>query len=270
MNHRRFFIDPSLIDGDTAVITGTAARQIARILRLKSGDTICLIDGRGNESDAQIVDLSAGIVTARILGSRKCESEPKLRLALAVCLPKGDKIELIVQKCTELGISELIIVSSRRTVARVPVEKIQAKLTRWRKIAIEATEQCGRAVAPDVEGILGISDLAELVATFQFAFVACEKRDAPALRDVLRGNSSQFRSHNMGGNNTCLLAKEEKGGIPSAMIIIGPEGGLTEEETALLVQAGAIPVSLGRRVLRTETAAIAACAVVMYEIDGEL
>jgi len=246
--HRRFFIDPCRIDGDTAEITGDTVRQIVRVLRLRNGDSICLLDGQGTEFDARIIALSAGSVTARILGSRHCEGEPRVRLSLAVCLPKGDKIELIVQKCTELGISELVVVSSQRTVARIPAEKTQTKLARWRKIAREAAEQCGRAAAPGVEGILHIGDLAELIPTLPLVLVACERRETPPLKDVLRQNA-------------------EAG---SLMVIVGPEGGLTEEEARLVVEAGAVPVSLGRRILRCETAAIAACAAVMYELEGEL
>ena len=246
--HRRFFIDPNRIEGDTAEITGDTARQIVRVLRLKKGDSICLVDGRGTELDARIIALSAGSVTARISGSRHCDAEPKLGLSLAVCLPKGDKIELIVQKCTELGISELVVVSSQRTVARIPAEKTQTKLARWRKIAREAAEQCGRATAPGVEGVLNIGDLAELIPTVPLALVACEGPDAPPLKDVLRENAA----------------------AGSLMVIIGPEGGLTDDEARLVVEAGAVPVSLGKRILRCETAAIAACAAVMYELEGEL
>ncbi len=246
--HRRFLIDPTQIDGDTAVITGDTARQIQRVLRLKDGDSMCLLDGCGTEFDARIIALSGGSVTARILGSRRCEGEPKLRLTLAVCLPKGDKIELIVQKCTELGISELIVVSSRRTVARIPAEKAETKLARWRKIAREAAEQCGRAAAPGVEGILSVADVAELIPTVPLTLVACEGRDTPPLKHILRQNA-------------------EAG---SLMVVVGPEGGLTEDETRTIVEAGAAPVSLGTRILRCETAAIAACAAVMYELEGEL
>ena len=118
-NHRRFFVRPEQIAGEMAVLTGSQARQIAKVLRLTEGDHICLLDGSGVEHQAVITALSSGEVTARIVGTGACETEARIKLRLAVCLPKGDKIELIVQKCTELGISELIVVRSERTVARL-------------------------------------------------------------------------------------------------------------------------------------------------------
>jgi len=266
--HRRFFIEQGAIVGDSAVITGDVARQIERVLRLKNGDSICLVDGRGTEFDAEITALSGGAVSARILGSRRCDADPLVRLMLAICLPKGDKINFIVQKCTELGVSELIVVSSERTVARIPDEKVSSRLARWRKIAKEAAEQCGRAAAPGVEGILRISDLAELASTVPVALLACESGDPPPLRRVLREG---FR-HDGSADETgaCPLPERGSSDLGSVMIIVGPEGGLSETEIRLLVDAGAVPVSLGRRILRCETAAVAACAAVMYELEGEL
>ena len=116
-SHRRFFIDPGNIEGDEAAITGPKARQISRVLRLGPGDKVQLLDGLGNEHHATITDVSNSCVSARIDSAYKCAGEPGLSLTLAVCLPKHDKLDLIVQKVTELGISNLIIVKSQRAVA---------------------------------------------------------------------------------------------------------------------------------------------------------
>ena len=246
-DHRRFFIGPEQIAGDTAVLTGGQARQIAKVLRLREGDRLCLLDGSGVEHNAVIVALSGGEVTARIVGTGVCETEARVKLRLAVCLPKGDKIELIVQKCTELGISELIAVRSERTLARVDGTRLSERLERWRRIAREAAEQSGRARAPEIRGIVEFEDLPSLIRELPLALVATEGEGAVSLRDVLQ---------------------EQRRELESAMVIIGPEGGLTDREVALTESTGAKRISLGRRVLRCETAAIAACAMVMYELDS--
>ncbi|MGB9619357.1 MAG: RsmE family RNA methyltransferase, partial [Armatimonadota bacterium] len=198
-----------------------------------------------------------------------------------------DKIEIIAQKCTELGISELVVVNSQRTVARIPAEKILTRLARWRKIAREAAEQCGRAVAPSVEGILQVGDLAELVPTVPLALLACESGDSPPLKAVLQASGHRLSPGDRDNVRASVEDKARRGPASDAstyhaknaggseeagpvMVIIGPEGGLSDEETGVLVEAGAVPISLGRRILRCETAAIAACAAVMYELEGEL
>jgi 16S rRNA (uracil1498-N3)-methyltransferase len=245
-DHRRFLIGPDQIAGEMAVLTGGQARQIARVLRLTEGDRVCLLDGSGVEHEAVIMALSGGEVTARIVGTKACESEARVRLTLAVCLPKGDKIELIVQKCTELGISELIVVRSERTVARLDAARTRERLERWHRIAREAAEQSGRARAPEIRGVVEFGDLYASIRESQIALVATEGQGAARLRDVLRG----------------------RGDLESVVLIIGPEGGLTDREVALAESAGAKRISLGRRILRCETAAIAACALVMYELDS--
>lgn len=247
-NHRRFFIGPSIIDGDMAIIDGELAHQIGRVLRLKEGDPVCLLDGLGNEHEARITALSKDEVRARIASTERCPGEPSLKLTLAICLPKGDKLELIVQKCCELGISGLIAVSSERSVARLDPGKAASRLERWRKIATEAAEQSGRGTVPEIQGILGVSDLVSHIQQHSLALVAWEDEDCTSLREVLR----------------------EHRDASSMMLIVGPEGGFSEREIECLRAAGARCVSLGKRLLRCETAAIAACAAIMYELEGEL
>lgn len=246
-DHRRFFVHPDRIDGEEAVIEGGAARQISKVLRLGAGDSISLLDGLGNVYPARITAITTGRVRARILGKQSDVNEPKLRLVLASCLPKGDRIESIVGKCAELGISEVVLVRSERTVPRLDDNR-DKRLARLRRIAREAAEQCGRSKAPDVRGVLDLGELVEMVPQFPLAIVAWEEEDGLSLKEALKGRT----------------------GVESALVMIGPEGGLTEREVQALESAGAVTVSLGPRLLRTDTAAIAACAAVMYELEGEL
>ena len=142
--HRRFFVDPECVSDTSVEITGGAARQIAKVLRLDTGDRIWVMDGSGCECEAEISSLSKDAVSARILSRRTCPNEPAVHLTLAACMPKSDKLELIVQKCTEVGMSDLLIVDSERTVARPDGPRMAGRMARWRRIAAEAAEQCGR------------------------------------------------------------------------------------------------------------------------------
>lgn len=241
--HRRFFIEPEKIRGDIANITGDLVTQIRRVLRLRKGDWVQLLDGCGTEYDAQIVDCASGVVQARIADRRKCETEPACKLTMAVALPKADKLDMIVQKCTELGMSRLVAFVAERSVPRIDESRVASRLNRWRRIAVEAAEQSGRGLVPEIEGIIEYKELLSTIPQYDLPLLAWEGSDALPLRDVLRD-------------------RECPG---SAIVIIGPEGGFTPREAESAREAGAVPVSLGRRILRCETAAIAACAILMSE-----
>ncbi len=247
-DHRRFFISPSQISGCEAVLEGPTAKQIAKVLRLRTGDSITLLDGCGNAYRAEIQEISPDRVVASICTDKLDDNEPRLRLVLASCLPKSDRIEFIIQKCTELGISEMILVQSERTVTRLDEDREQKRLERWRKIAREASEQCGRSRTPCLTGILGFAELVDLIPQFSVAVVAWEEEDGLSLRQAI----------------------QQKRDVDSALVIIGPEGGLTAKEVQAAKSKGAISVTLGRRLLRTDTAAVATCAAVMYEMESEL
>lgn len=246
--HCRFFVDAKQITGDTALVTGEPAWRITQVLRLKEGDNICLLDNLGSEYDAHITSLLKNAVNTRILKKKECSGEPSVQLTLAVCLPKGDKLDLIVQKCSELGISNIKVVLSERCVARPDGGKITGRINRWRKIAAEAAEQSRRGRIPEVEYVEDFSSLADAIKQHSISLVAWEEENRTTIKEVLKANHE----------------------VKSLMLIIGPEGGLTQQEVDIAVEAGAKPVTLGRRTLRCETAAIAACAVVMYELEGEL
>lgn len=247
-DHRRFFVSPEQIGEEEAVIEGSIARQIGRVLRLTVGDAITLLDGVGGVYDAKITSITADRVKARILSRKANTNEPRVRLVLASCIPKSDRMELIVQKCTELGISEMILVQSERTITRLDASNLEKKLDRWRKIAREAAEQCGRSKPPTLSGVVGFAELVKMIPEYPLTIVAWEEESGLALRDALR----------------------EHGDAESVLVLIGPEGGLTEREVEAAKSAGAVSVSLGQRLLRTDTAAIATCAAVMYELEGEL
>lgn len=239
----RFFVASKDIIADTAVITGEDVKHISRVLRMSPGDRVTLCDGEGEQYLAAIDDISKDKVTLNILSHDRCQGEPTRHITLYQGLPKGDKMELIVQKCVELGVSEIVPVAAERSVVRVKPGEFGGKQTRYQRVAYEAAKQCGRGRVPRV---------AEL---------------------------TDFKSANMEQHDLIIIAYEdEKGNTLKSMlkknikaediaIVIGPEGGLERSEVDMLVEKGGVPVTLGPRILRTETAGMAAIAMIMYEVE---
>ncbi len=246
--HRRFFIDPAWVEQGKGTIYGPQGRQIATVLRLKPGDKLALLDGTGAEYDAVITSVGKDAVTAAISEQRACECEAATRVLIAIGYLKGDKAEYVVQKCTELGASDIVLFDCERTVAKPDPSKLGEKLERLRRVAREATEQCGRCILPNVGAVSDVESLSAHISGFDRKLVAWEDEQTVSLKNAL----------------------SDHGGVSSVAVVIGPEGGLTQAEVAKLTESGARPVSLGKRVLRSETAAIAVCAAVMYELEGEL
>ncbi|MHB0912338.1 MAG: RsmE family RNA methyltransferase [Armatimonadota bacterium] len=204
-------------------------KQIRSVLRLHEGDTVRVFDKSGREFTARLA--APGI--AEIESEFPPAVEPELGLTLVQALPKGDKIEMILQKCTEIGVSRFMLMETERSVARIPEERLARRMERWRMIVREAAEQSGRARVPEVEGIYTLRDA--LAASPEARIIAWEEEAAPL--------------HAVSGE---------------AGLFIGPEGGFTEEEVALARELGATSVSLGPRILRTETAAMVASALLIY------
>lgn len=244
--HCRFLLDPARFNGGPVSITGAAARQIAHVLRLSAGDRIILLDGVGNEYDAVITRIGRDAVEAALQDKRVSKTEPRLRLVIAVCIPKGDKMDLIIQKCTELGAAEVVPLTSSRTVVDLDPARAAAKLARWRRIACEAVEQSGRAKCPAVTEVTSLNELLEDRRGCDLVLVAWEGEERLPLKRAL---------------------SEYRGG--AVMLVVGPEGGFTDEEIAFARAAGGRCVTLGRRRLRTETAAIAGTAAIMFALEED-
>ena len=238
---RRFFCDN--ITADTATITGDDAHHIARVLRMKAGDALSLCDGAGQEYDSVINSVSPEIVSCAVSNPHSSEAESPVRVTLFQCLPKTGKMELIVQKCTELGVFSVVPVLSARCVV-VPGKDYDKKRERYNRVALEAAKQSRRAMIPRV---LPLSELKKIdMQAFDLFLVAYEDENTVSLKQALRAAASP----------------------QTIALLIGPEGGLEEGEVRQLVQAGAVSVSLGRRILRTETAGMAMLAQTLYEVEA--
>jgi 16S rRNA (uracil1498-N3)-methyltransferase len=240
----RFILDGSCFGDGGVRISGDQARQIATVLRLEPGDRFVAVDGRGSAMIVAIAEVSSSLVTGTVVETCRLDTEPMVRLTIAQSVPKGDRLEFVIQKGTELGVVRFELVSTARTIARPPEDRVAGKLTRWRSIAREAAEQSCRAIVPEVVGIGTLADLARRIPEFDLALCLWESERQARVRDILR----QFPDSR------------------DVLVIVGPEGGFLEEEVRLVTEAGARAVSLGPRVLRCETAAITAAAIVVYEL----
>lgn len=234
----RFFVENT--GPDTAVIQGEDLKHLASVLRLKKGDHVMLSDGKGSECEGEIEGIEIGKALVKTGPWRPCVSEPHHKLTLFQCLPKAGKMETIIQKCTELGMNALIPTLSSRCVVQ-PGRDFDKKLQRYRKVAREAAMQSHRGLVPEVLPLVELrrADL----SIFDTVYVAYEGEKEQSLKHVMA----------------------EKPGRRIALFV-GPEGGFEPDEVACLVDKGAQVVSLGPRILRTETAGMAMCAEILFEL----
>jgi 16S rRNA (uracil1498-N3)-methyltransferase len=229
----RFFVAKEQIPS----ITGSDVHHIKDVLRMKVGEQLELLDGTGKIYEAKISELKKDKIICEILSTHIEVSEPKAKVTLAQCLPKAKKMELIIQKCTELGIDQIIPILSERTIAR------REKTDRWRTIAREAAEQSGRSIIPEISPLIKFEDLLKIKDRFDLALIPWELERKTTLKSALKG-----------------LARGGR-----LLILIGPEGGFSTKEVELAKSAGFTPLSLGIRILRTETAGMAILSMINYE-----
>jgi 16S rRNA (uracil1498-N3)-methyltransferase len=241
----RVFVAEPLAPGATLELTGSAAAHLARVLRLSAGDELTLFNGRGGEFAARIAALSAASVRVTVQGHAALERESPLALTLAQGISRADRMDLVVQKATELGVRRLIPLACARSVVRLDAAQAARKLAHWRKVAIAACEQCGRNRLPELAPPLPLG-----------AFLAAQAHEDPGQLRLLLAPAGAARP---------ALPKAVSG----ASLLIGPEGGLSAEEQAAALAAGFVALRLGPRILRTETAALTACALLQREF-GDL
>jgi 16S rRNA (uracil1498-N3)-methyltransferase len=238
---RRMYVSVPLAEGAAVALEGAVAHRIARVLRLRLGERIALFDGSGLEAVGELVRVSPSRAEARIVAIRPGLPEPAVRVTLCQSVVKGERFEWALEKGTEIGVARFVPLLAQRNVARPAAG---AKLERWRRIVIEAAEQCGRCVVPDVAAPATIADA--LAALQPPAIVPYE-----------------------GERETGLRAALDALGRPEALtILVGPEGGFTQEEIERAVSRGVRPVSLGPRILRSETAGIVAATLALAHLGA--
>ena len=234
----RFFVDN--IGPDAAVIEGEDLKHLSSVLRLRKGDHVMLCDGKGSECEGEIQRVEPGKALVKTGPWRPCVSEPHHKVTVFQCLPKAGKMETIIQKCTELGMNALVPTLSSRCVVQ-PGKDFDKKLQRYRKVAREAAMQSHRGIVPEVLPLVELKK-ADL-SIFDTVYCAYEGEKGRSLK----------------------AAMGERPGRRIALFI-GPEGGFEPEEVQSLVEKGAKAVSLGPRILRTETAGMAMVAQILFEL----
>ena len=249
MHH--FFVNPEQVEDGLIRITGSDVNHIKNVLRIRQGEEMLVSDGTGRDYLCQAEEIAGQEVTVRILETEEEGRELPSRIWLFQGLPKSDKMEFIIQKAVELGAAGIVPVSTRNTVVKLDQKKEEAKVKRWQAIAESAAKQSKRSLVPRVSGIM----------TLKEAFVYVESQGF-SVRLIPYEHEA-----GMDGTKTELDAA---GPGQDIAVFIGPEGGFDEREIELALSKGVRPISLGRRILRTETAGLALLSVLMMRLEGAL
>ncbi|HVC30777.1 MAG TPA: 16S rRNA (uracil(1498)-N(3))-methyltransferase [Steroidobacteraceae bacterium] len=243
MRLTRVHVAGPLTSGSRQIIEGDAANHIARVLRLRPGDPLVLFDGRGGEHAARIEEFPRGAVIVTVGDRSAADRESPLRLTLAQGISRGERMDWVVQKATELGVTRIVPMLTERSVVKLDARQSERKRAHWQGIAVAACEQSGRNTVPDIAAPLGLEEFLRAA-------------DVRAARLLL----------SPAGN---LRIDELETPQAEAIVLIGPEGGLAEAEQRAAIAAGFMAVRLGPRVLRTETAAVAALTLLQHRF-GDL
>jgi 16S rRNA (uracil1498-N3)-methyltransferase len=244
----RFFIPAHWLTPPTVTLHGETARQIQTVLRMRPGDEIVVLDNSGREWQMRLTGMSKGQVQGQLVAQQLAQAEPNLSLTLYQGMLKAQKFEWVLQKGTELGISRFVPTICQRSIVG-KANDLSGKQSRWERIIQEAAEQSCRGKLPRLEPAVSLEAAIREVAsqTDSLLVMPWEEATGPTLKMMLAGVKPQ-----------------------SVGVFIGPEGGFSPEEAALAGEAGIRLVSLGPRILRAETAALAVCAIILYEMDSPL
>ena len=242
----RFFItDPGCVISDTIEIFGEDAVHISRSLRMKVGEALTVCDFSGYEYSCEITGFTSDSVALKIIEKRLCENEPDVKVRIFQAMPKGDKLDTVVQKCTELGAYDFTPVITSRCISRPDQKSAGKKCERWQKIALEAAKQCGRGIIPPVNAVCSFGEAIEEMKKSTLALMCYECEDGYSIKKCIEENAEKL----------CSGA--------TVSVFIGPEGGISPEEAQYAKEHGIICVGLGKRILRTETAPLFAVSAIM-------
>lgn len=238
----RFYVpQPQILNG-VLKVEGSEVKHIRRVLRLKVGEEIIVFDGLGNEFEGTIVEEVSSSVVIRVQNISSSKSESPLEIILAQSLLKGEKMDYLIQKATELGVKEIIPFFSSRSIPLLEKSGKQKRYQRWEKIAIEGSKQCGRGMIPKIEPLQDYYEVLQTASSDFLRLILWEKEEF-RLKEALE------------------RSKEKK----RIFFIVGPEGGFSKEEIEEAKRAGFIIVTLGKRVLRAETASLCLLSILQYD-----
>jgi 16S rRNA (uracil1498-N3)-methyltransferase len=241
----RIFTDLTLSCDSSVVLDGSAARHLSSALRMKVGQEITLFNGQGGEYAGELTEVGKNKVSAKVVEYRDIDRESGLKLHLVIGVSRGERMDLIVQKATELGVAEITPLFTERTEVKLSGERLEKKIRHWQQVAISACEQCQRNLVPRINSPSTLDQWLNLA----------DKNDDDRLKLVLHHRTEKRLSEHQAITNICLL--------------VGPEGGLGEREIEAAIKSGFQSLALGPRVLRTETAPLAAISI-MQSLWGDM
>ncbi|MBO5461261.1 MAG: 16S rRNA (uracil(1498)-N(3))-methyltransferase [Ruminococcus sp.] len=244
MHH--FFVGPSQVQEGKICIEGSDINHMKNVLRMKTGELLEVNDGCGNLYMCEVEAYEEEAAWVKILERYDAVSELPAKIYLFQGLPKGDKMELIIQKAVELGVYEIIPVATKRAVVKLDEKKAAKKVQRWNAIAEGGAKQSGRGLIPKVTEVLTFGQALQKAKELDVVLIPYEKAE---------------------GMEATLQAVQSVEPGKSVAVFIGPEGGFEEEEITKAMESGAVPVSLGKRILRTETAGLMILSVLMYHLE---
>lgn len=237
----RFFVDPQELAAEDPVLAGENF-QHAKVLRLKNGEKVLLCDGQGQECICEVTDVGSSELPLKVIERRVSETEAAVQVSVYMAFPKADKLEHVIQKATELGAYEIVAFPSARCVSKPDEKSLKKKLERWQKIAASAAEQSGRGRIPEVLVIPSYAEALKRASAADKALLFYENEQATTLKMALSA-----------------------GAYRTVSLLTGPEGGLEEREVEQAKNAGLQVCTLGKRILRCETAPLCALSAVMYD-----
>lgn len=245
----KFFVSQQNIAGDIATIDGDDVKHIYKVLRLKEHEKISINNCNGREFVGEIQSISKTQVKVKILEEIQINNESPVEVCLFQGLPKSSKMDFIVQKCTELGIARITPLITERVIVKNEIGEFK-KVDRWQKIALEASKQSKRTIIPKIDTPIDFQKLKEIIKSMDLVIVPYENEKSTGIKKAIKE-----------------IGEKEK--VKKVGIIIGPEGGFEEEEIKELDSLNAKIVTLGPRIMRTETAGMVSLSLIMYEL-GDL
>ena len=243
---KKFFVNSKQINNNLIEINGEDVNHIKNVLRLELDTLIQICDGQKNYI-SKIKQIEKDIITCEIVEEIESQNESNIKINIFQGLPKSDKMEYIIQKCTELGVNEYFPISMKRSIVKLSGKDEEKKISRWQKIAEGAAKQSGRDIIPKINNVKNIDNVCKIIKDYDIFIVAYELEKQYDLKNELKS-----------------INKEN---IEKIGVLIGPEGGIEEKEIEVLKDNGAKIVSLGNRILRTETVALVISSIIMYEFD---
>ena len=249
----KFFVTQNQVQNQTIQVTGEDVNHIKNVLRMKINDTLTIcIKETQKDTTCKIQELQNDCVICKILETVENQVESNIKVSIFQGLPKSDKMELIIQKSVELGVYDIYPVKMKRCVVKLDKKDEQKKIARWQKISEVAAKQCGRGIVPEIKQVVTITDICNTMSEYDIVLVAYEEEKENSIKKELKKLI-----------NVANTQQEVK-----IAVVIGPEGGIDIQEVKALQESGARVVTLGKRILRTETVAFNVLSNIMYELEA--